>query len=63
MSMRSYSGRAYYRMIFANVIWGTYIFGREGGGAGIMEFYGILLSGVMLCLADSLLNLRYQINA
>ena len=24
-----------------------------GGGGGIMEFYGILLSGVMLCVVDS----------
>ena len=37
--------------------------GEGWGGGGIMEFYGILLSGVMLCLADSFLSLRYQINA
>ena len=46
MSMGLYSGRAYYRRIFASEIWGTYL--RERGVGGIMEFYGIniLLSGV-----------------
>ena len=53
MSMGSYSGGAYYRMIFANEIWGNYFRERRGGGGGIMEFYSILLLGVMLCLADS----------
>ena len=32
MSMGSYSRRAYYRMIFANEIWGNYL--RESGGGG-----------------------------
>ena len=61
MSMGLYSGRAYYRRIFATEIWGTYL--REGLGGrvvvGIMEFYGILFLRVMLWLADSFLSLHY----
>ena len=30
--------------------------GEGEGGGGIMEFYGILLSAVMLCLTDSFLK-------
>ena len=52
--MGLYSGRAYYRRIFASEICWTYLREKGGGGGGaIMEFYRILLSGVKLCLADS----------
>ena len=46
--------------------YGGIIFGRGGGGGGvgrIMEFYGILLSGVTSSLADSFCSLRCHINA
>ena len=55
MSMGSYSGRAYYCKWDMGEL-------SSGGGGGIMEFYCILLSGVMLCLADSFWSLRYELN-